>query len=417
MKRRTLIFGGGALATLSLGTTATNAALADAVSAAADFRVIDNTFEATSFSANPDTENTESTHEWEVDFTTDQNVTSITADYDFDTDAASFDPLDDGQITVEFLQNGKLSSVKLANETYSGSTATFTIDDNNAFCEGRAVVTIGDTVNGNPGIVNPSADAYEPTLTFDNGSGDTVTYEATLSTQSDTSTTFVPTITNAPTAVNAGDTATVEFDVENTGGSEATKDVDFLVDGTKESSQSFTIGAGETKSSSFDYSTTESDAPDITAEVSTDSDSDSTTINVVGVWSVSLTNTGGNDAVHNWTTQGINFTGEINTITIKYQINDRNRLNFDKSNPTVTVRLTNDGDSTKSDINITNTTTASGGNEATFTLDSGQNTSIDDNNESEVVIDSLRDPKSNSVDATITLDGDDSYDDTVTINF
>jgi hypothetical protein len=71
MKRRNFILGGGLLATLSLGATATNASLADSVSSVADFRVLEEIEREADLSASPRTSSTPSTHTWETnDITT-----------------------------------------------------------------------------------------------------------------------------------------------------------------------------------------------------------------------------------------------------------------------------------------------------------------------------------------------------------
>jgi hypothetical protein len=177
MKRRTLILGGGALATLSLSVTATNAALVDTISAAADFRVLSYR-EPRSLTTDPSTEFAESIHTWEVDFSnTDDDIASITADYDFGSETASFNEVSSGDVTVEFEQNGSLTTLTLAADSYSGATATFDITDNDTTCEGRAKITIGVPENG---LENPGSGTYEPLLTFENSSGGKIGWEGEL---------------------------------------------------------------------------------------------------------------------------------------------------------------------------------------------------------------------------------------------
>ncbi|TQQ81299.1 hypothetical protein EGH24_09250 [Halonotius terrestris] len=176
MKRRTFILGGGTLITLSLGATATNASLQDTVAAAGDFRILSDP-EPPTLATDPSTEGAESIHTWDVDFTNnDEDVTSITADYDFGTETASFDELSSDDVTVEFRQNGSLTTIDLKTRDYSGATATFEIADNtDTTAARRAKATIGTPENG---LENPGDGTYTPTLTFNTASGQTETYEA-----------------------------------------------------------------------------------------------------------------------------------------------------------------------------------------------------------------------------------------------
>jgi len=184
MNRRTFILGGGTLITLSFGATATNATFAESTTPSVDFRVLPYTGPPT-LTTDPSTEDVESIHTWNLDFTGAQDVASITMDYDFGSEAGSFDELTSDDVTVEFRQDGVLTPIPLVAETYSGSTATFTLDGSDTTASIRARVTIGTPENG---LVNPGDGTYSPTLTFESESGETKTYEGTLTTRINNST-------------------------------------------------------------------------------------------------------------------------------------------------------------------------------------------------------------------------------------
>lgn len=175
MKRRTLLLGSGTLLTVSLGATATHATVQDAVSVADHTNFLDPISPSTLI-ADPNTELAESVHTWDVNFSnSDDEITSITVDYGFADGAGSFDRVSSDDVAVEFRQNGELTPVTIAADSYSGSTATFDITDTDTTAERRARVRIGTPDHG---LENPPAGTYRPTLTFETASRTTDTYRA-----------------------------------------------------------------------------------------------------------------------------------------------------------------------------------------------------------------------------------------------
>jgi len=155
MKRRTFLFGGGALASLSLGATATNASLADTVTSAADFRVIPAGPEV-SLDVTPRTPDDESTHTWQLDnISTQQGADSITLNYPSGT---GVDGISSGAVEIDF--TGASPTVSTVSSTGSSVTIQF---DEPAAIGGSATVTITDAV------VNPSVGTYTPEIVFNSG--------------------------------------------------------------------------------------------------------------------------------------------------------------------------------------------------------------------------------------------------------
>ncbi|MEA1931926.1 MAG: hypothetical protein U9O06_10300 [Euryarchaeota archaeon] len=417
MKRRNFILGGGALLTISGSLTATSAGFADSVSSTSDFRVVPyraNTYDASSFDIEPGTENTESTHSWEMEITTGETIDRIEADYEFDTDRASFDLLTDAEVTVEFYDtstgNPRFETVSLDAADYTGPTATFDITDD-ATIDGEARVTIGDAQNGNAGIVNPGSGTYEPTLTFFKSDGDRFRIRATLTTSTGDGVFEISNL-STPSEVPVGDEITITFDVTNTGEGTDTRDVDLNIDGSTEKSTDYTLDPTETTSGSFTYTGQSGDKPDFVAEVAGDTAQQSDPITVTGGWSLSLTKSG-NGSIHTWSTPGIDFDEDVDSITIGYPSDVfRKSLNFNESDPTVTIDLTN-----TNDVTILEETTSNGGHTATWDLADGtEDTSID--GDAEITIDRLRDPKNGGeYQADIEIVGVDGGTITDTISF
>jgi hypothetical protein len=80
--------------------------------------------------------------------------------------------------------------------------------------------------------------------------------------------------------VTAGEDATVEYTVENTGNAEGTQTLSFTVDGTEENTEEVTLGSGETTSGSFSYTTTADDPPDVELGVTSEDDTATVTVTV-----------------------------------------------------------------------------------------------------------------------------------------
>jgi len=80
--------------------------------------------------------------------------------------------------------------------------------------------------------------------------------------------------------VTAGEDATVEYTVENTGSSEGTQTLSFAVDGTEADTEEVSLGRGETTSGSFSYTTTTGDQPEVELGVTSEDDSATVTVTV-----------------------------------------------------------------------------------------------------------------------------------------
>lgn len=390
MKRRTLILGGGALASLSLGATATNASITDTVTSGANFQVVAELSSAvTSFTIDPDTENTESQHVWELDIPSNEEIDRIEANYDFGSEGASFDPLGSGDVTVEFLGssgNPTFNEVTLVSANYTGSTATFDIDGGATVNEDARITIGGDVSAGDPGIVNPSSGSYEPTLEVFETDGDSLTYSTTLTTSTGDGFFEVSNLTVSSTDVAVGDTVTFTFDVTNTGAGTDTRNVDLNADRgggfTNVDSQGITLDPNETKTDqTFTYTAQSVDSPDFVAQVEGDTSTppQSPTINVAGGWILNVSN----QNVHTWTTEGLDFSEDVDTITVRYPTTVGNsRLSFTRGgNPTTTI--------TFSGSNISySETTFNNGHAAEWNLTN--NPAL--NYPVEIEIDSLKDP-------------------------
>jgi len=87
-------------------------------------------------------------------------------------------------------------------------------------------------------------------------------------------------IPEAPNRVQAGETVTVNYAVENEGGVEGTQTVVFTVDGEQEGSQDVTVGADETTSGEFTYETGDDSPEELTVGVATDDDESESTVGI-----------------------------------------------------------------------------------------------------------------------------------------
>jgi hypothetical protein len=422
MKRRTLLFGGGSLLTLSLGATATNASISNTVESVANFQVIEEKDVLVTLTPNPASEGTESIHTWEVDnFVTSDNINKIVADYDFENASASFNPLDNSNITIEFEQNSNnnsLSSIKINQDSYSGSTATIDLDGRfDRTIDDRAVVTIGDDTAG---IVNPSQGTYEPTLTFINDAGEEATFSAELDTTDSGEAFFAVNITSAPDIVSAGDSFSTDFEIENTGDGSDTQTVTGDVDSSEVYSNSFTLAADEIQTDTFSYTTSDSDAPDIDVLVTSDDNTATKTITIADAFSISLdpSKQKAKDSIHTWESGYVNYSGEVDTITVDYPGGNQGFSLDGLTDENITVvmeRQLSDGID-RSEISVNSDSYS--GSTATFDLSGIYNTDLAGELIVTVGDDSagVANPKKGTYDATITLNGDDTVSDTVTFD-
>ncbi|MFC7043605.1 hypothetical protein [Halonotius sp. GCM10025705] len=269
---------------------------------------------------------------------------------------------------------------------YTGSTATFDIDGGATVNEDARITIGGDVSAGDPGIVNPSSGSYEPTLEVFETDGDSLTYSTTLTTSTGNGFFEVSNLTVSSTDVAVGDTVTFTFDVTNTGAGTDTRNVDLNADRgggfTNVDSQGITLDPNETKTDqTFTYTAQSVDSPDFVAQVEGDTSTppQSPTISVTGGWILNVSNQG----VHTWTTEGLDFSEDVDTITVRYPTTVGNsRLSFTRGgNPTTTI--------TFSGSNISySETTFNDGHAAEWNLTN--NPALD--YPVEIEIDSLKDP-------------------------
>lgn len=421
MKRRTFLLGGGLLASLSLGATATNASLQDAVSTASDFRVIEEADYPVTLTPNPASAGEESIHTWEIDnITSTEEIDRIVADYDFETDGAGFGSLSNNEITVEFEQNSNnnnLKDIRVNNDDYSGSTATIDLDGGyTRTIDDRAVITIGgDTA----GIQNPSAGTYEPTLTFITDSGEEATFSAELETTDSGEAFFAVDILSAPDVVSAGNNFSTDFEVSNTGDATDTQTVTGSVGGDQPYSDSFNLAPSDSRSDTFSHTTSDSDAPELDVVVTSDDNTADKTITIADAFDITLDppKQNENDSVHTWESGYVNYSGEVDTITVDYPGGNQGFSLDGLTNDNITVvmeRELSDGSIDKSEIDVNSG--SYGGSSATFDLSGNFNTDL----KGELIVTvgddtaGVENAGKGTYDPMITLDGDDAVDKTVT---
>lgn len=403
---------GGALGTISLSLTATSASFTHDVSSMADFRVAPEEPSA-SLVVTDNTENTVTTHDWTAEEVwSDVNVDTITADYPPGT---SFDAVTDSEVTVEFRQaDGEFDEIKLDKADYTGSSATLNITDNNAELLGDARIEIVD-------IENPGTGTYTPSLTFTDVEGTSVTVDAEMGISSDAAD-FEFLSYSIPNEVVVGNSLTVDYKIENVNTELGNKYVVLNIDGTEVDEKLEELGDGETATGTLTYdSTSIDDTPNVTAEINIENDdsSRSKTVAIGGEFGLDLsTYKKKQDAIHTWATGFLDsYDGEVGQITVEYTSDGgggggNGNKGFDLSGLTsgdVTVQIERSGEDTPTEINVVNT--AASESSATFDLDPNQATDID--GDVIVEIDSIKNPKESDYIGTITLDGDDSYTETV----
>jgi len=427
MKRRNFILGGGLLATLSLGATATNASLADSVSSVADFRVLEEIEREADLSASPRTSSTPSTHTWETnDITTgtestdDTEVDTIEADYDLNGDAASFDGLDETNITVKIDRNGDGSKTEVSvNSTgatdISGAVATFDLSGNSN------TNIAGDMTLSIDGIENPSSTgSFRPSLTLTNYNGDTISTEADL-TIVDGEPFFESTITSVPSSFTVSNPIQIDYEIENTGDQTDTQTIRLLVDGTQEDSTSVTLDPQVSTTGSFSYTPTSSDGDSLDITVESDDDSDAEIVTKGNTFTISLdpTTAGDTDSIHTWSADTVsesdfNDDEDIDTIDVDYSDNNQGSTLDTLDETDITVEMTRElsGGPDRSTISVNSDSYT--GDTDTFDLSGSYNTDItNDPNNPDIVVtigDSssntgAENPSQGSYTATITLNG------------
>ncbi len=413
MKRRTFVLWGGALGTISLSMSATSAAFSFDVTPAADFRVNPEEPKA-SLDVTDNTENTLTTHTWLVEpIRSEADIDAITLEYPTGT---SFDAVTDAEVTVEFIQSkGEYDEMKIERADYTGSNATINITDNNAELLGKARVEVVD-------IENPNAGTYTPSITFTDVNGNSATVDDEMGISSG-SADFEFLSHSIPDRVTVGNSLTVDFEIENINTEFGSKTVALNIDGTTVDDTVVELSGGEsTDTLSLTYDTaTLGDTPGVDAQINIENDdsSRSNSVAVGGAFGLDLTTYKQNkDADHTWATGFLDvYDGEVDAITVEYTSadgggggNGNNNKGFDLTDLTtdeVTVRIERDGDNGPTEINVVNTSASE--SSATFDLDPNQATDIAGDVIVEIV--GIKNPKDGDYEGTITLSGDDSYDD------
>jgi len=423
MKRRHFVLSASALATISLTISGAMASFADSASAVANFQTVVPMDTETKLDLAPNTTNRAATHTWEFGYLfIDSEVETITVDYPA---GANFNGLDDTNITVEIDRtgDGETSDIDVNqpdtdDETYSGSTATFELNGSyNTNIEGLARVTID-------GIENPAAGEYTPSMTFTTPV-ETETLDAEM-TITDNASYFEPSITNVPVSVDAGEQIIADYTVTNTGVDTEEKTVTASV-ASAEASTAVELAPEESYSDSISYTTTTDDVPSVGVDVETPDEAVSETVSVGNAFGLDLdpTTAGATDATHTWTAGNVDFTGEIDTITIDYGSSgasldgirtDRNGGDLDQD---VVVKLTRELSSgpSKDVIGLNNGDSPYSGSTATVDLSGYFTTNVAGEIEvivgyNDVGVENPGTPGSYSAD--IILEGDqDTFTDTV----
>jgi len=323
-------------------------------------------------------------------------------------------------ITIEFwaAQQGQFRDPDFTFSVSDAATATFDIDEDD---DDATIENSGDEADTNVIIEydefeNPESGSYEPTLTFVGADGDEVVVgDASFSTGSGDGE-FDVEIIDAPDLIDLDEQATIEVEVENVGFGEDNQEITLEVDGSQEDSASVeNLEANETETVTLESDEAESSGT-LDVVVSSDDDSDDTSIGVRGGWYIELDDTDTNtDTVHTWRTFGIDFSGEIDTIVIEYlDGTGGNRLDFDENQTDITIELTREGESEPTEIeDFEFTVPNQNSNRAEFDFDEGIDTTID--GEARIEIDDLRNPNSGGeYEAEIEITGDDRFDEIVT---
>lgn len=236
------------------------------------------------------------------------HIAGVPTDHECDIDNASGTidgaDVDDVEVTCQFIDEPGFDDVvfeveidgnQSTLEVLEGQTATaVAVVENTGDDEGTQEVTITADGDSSSESITLEPDATtELTYEMETEAGDAGDYTVEFASEDDSATAtiiveaapaeFVVEIDEGESTltVDEGDTATVVADVENTGGTEMAQDVVFEVDGDYvDMVEDLELEADETEQVSFDWETTPGDAGDYTAEVMSDDDSDTATIEV-----------------------------------------------------------------------------------------------------------------------------------------
>jgi len=177
------------------------------------------------------------------------------------------------------------ATVQVENTGSSEDTQDLTFEIVDA--DGNVVFT--DTVSA---ITLGAGEVTQETFEWQTEAGDAGDYEAVTSTDDDTATRSVTVSTadsavfevrnfDAPGSAVQGETIEISADVENTGGQEDTKTVEYVFGGTAERSQQLTLAPGEVTTVTFTYTIPDGQSPgDYAHEIASPDDSAGGTITV-----------------------------------------------------------------------------------------------------------------------------------------
>ncbi|WP_174811909.1 CARDB domain-containing protein [Salinadaptatus halalkaliphilus] len=151
----------------------------------------------------------------------------------------------------------------------------------------------GETEATDDVSLDGGADTSE-TVTYDTDDGDVPEIDLTVATDDDTATEtvaveddldpadFTVTIDDVDDSVDAGETVTVDYTVENTGEAPDSQDIVVEVDGETEATDDISLDGGDDTSETVTYDTDDGDVPEIDLTVATDDDTATETVAVAG---------------------------------------------------------------------------------------------------------------------------------------
>jgi len=171
--------------------------------------------------------------------------------------------------------------------------------------------SINGTVNDTEaGVTLNGSETFSGQFTYTTGAVDTPAVSVAVASEDDSASetvtvndpaVFDVTITSVDSAVTAGEIITASYEVTNTGDVQATQDIEFMMNGTTEDTESgVTLNGSETFSGQFSYRTESADTPAVTVTVVSEDDSaiETVTVNDPAAFDVTLT------SVHSVVTAG-----------------------------------------------------------------------------------------------------------------
>lgn len=305
-----------------------------------------------------------------------KQIDSITVDYT--NTGTDFDNVTQAEVTVTLtrqLSGGPdRDKISVNQEDYTGEKATIDL-------AGFSTTSVVDDPMDESNIVieidkvqNPSSTGiFSPDITFNLDDGSTSKFTS-AEFQTQTLPFFDTTITNAPDSIPEAGTATVDYEIQNTGSASDTQDILFNIDGvTEDTNSSVSLGPSSSISDSFTYNDTGDDIQ-YKATVKSDNSSDSIIFNVSDRFLLNAeSNTANQKTSHTWNASDIQFNGEVDTVTVDYPSSfSFDGLNQDDITVTMTRQLSSGRDTSEIDINQDSYS----GSSATFDLSGSFNTDL-----------------------------------------